>query len=342
MHIAFPAFRVRALRPALVPFLAAALTLAPAARGAGTDEGAQASRRSQNATQWLERSANAARTLNYVGTIVYQHGGRVETSRLAHWAEGGQELEKLVSLDGAAREVIRSQGEVRCYYPDAKLVRVEPRTIRNVFPSLSAEQQLSLAKYYDFRRLGTSRVAGREAQLYSFEPKDGLRYGHQFWADVETGLLLKARLVSEQRDIVDQFAFMEISIGPKIDRELVKPTWPPVPPDWQVKEGSAGEMMPHDTGWTVTRLPPGFTKIMEGYRSLRGKRNPVAHLVYSDGLVAVSVFVEPLASSPAQGGALQQGAVNVYSMKLDDQMVTVLGEAPGATVRQIATSVAKR
>ena len=43
---------------------------------------------------------------------------------------------------------------------------------------------------------------------------------------------------------------------------------------------------------TVGRLPPGFAKIMEGFRSLRGKREPVAHLVFSDGLVAVSVLYE--------------------------------------------------
>ena len=53
--------------------------------------------------------------------------------------------------------------------------------------------------------------------------------------------------------------------------------------------------MPKDTGWMVTRLPPGFVKIVEGFRRLRGKRDPVAQLVYSDGLVAVSVFIEPIA-----------------------------------------------
>jgi sigma-E factor negative regulatory protein RseB len=316
-------------RVVLPPLAVAAFALAPAVSA-------------QDAGQWLAKVAGAARSLNYVGTIVYQHGARVETSRLVHLAEGGQEFEKLVSLDGPAREVIRRQGEVRCYYPDAKLVRVEPRTIRNVFPSLSPEQQQSLAQYYDFRKGEFARIAGRDAQAWVFEPKDGLRYGHKFWADVETGLLLKARLSNERGEIVDQFAFMEITVGAKIDRESVKPTWPTLPPDWQLKQGTSGETTPQDTGWTVTKLPPGFAKVMEGYRTWRGKRDPVAHLVYSDGLVAVSVFIEPLAGAPAQSGHLQQGGVNLYGMKLDDQMVTVLGEAPAATVRQIASSVARR
>lgn len=297
----------------------------------------------QDASAWLQRAAHAARTLNYTGTIVFQHGGRVETSRLTHLNDNGTELEKLVNLDGPAREVIRSHGEVRCYYPDAKVVRVEPRTFRNVFPSLSPQQQATLAQFYEFRKAETGRVAGLEAQAYVFEPKDGMRYGHKFWADRETGLLLKARLINEKQEVVEQFAFTDIAIGVKIDREQVKPSWPATPPDWQLREGLAGDPVPHDTGWVVGRLPPGFSKIMEGFRSLRGKREPVAHLVFSDGLVAVSVFIESIAAMPGQAaGAMRQGGLNVYAVRLDDHFVTALGEAPAVTVRQIAQSVSRR
>jgi sigma-E factor negative regulatory protein RseB len=135
---------------------------------------------------------------------------------------------------------------------------------------------------------------------------------------------------------------MDITIGGNVDRSLVKPTWSAAPPDWTVREGSAGETSASDTGWVVTRLPPGFVKIMEGYRRLRGKPDPVAHLVFSDGLVAVSVFVQPVSTAPTHVGFSQQGGVNVYSLRLDDNLVTALGEVPGSTVRQIASSVTHR
>jgi sigma-E factor negative regulatory protein RseB len=320
----------RASRPSAWVGLVAALAFSPIA---GADD----------AQAWLARAAQAARTLNYQGTIVFQHGGRVETSRLTHLNDNGAEIEKLVNMDGPAREVIRSQGEVRCYYPDAKVVRVEPRTFRNVFPSLSAQQQAALAQFYEFRKAEAGRVAGLEAQAYVFEPKDGLRYGHKFWADRETGLLLKARLINEKQEVVEQFHFTDIAIGARIDRDMVKPTWASTPPDWQVKQGAPSDPVPHETGWIVGRLPPGFSKIMEGFRSLRGKREPVAHLVFSDGLVAVSVFIEPVNAMPGQlSGAMRQGGLNVYTTKLDDHLVTALGEAPAVTVRQIAQSVARR
>jgi len=295
-----------------------------------------------DAMQWLTRAAQAARQLNYVGTIIYQIGPRVESARITHLNEGGQEFAKLVNLDGPAREVVRDQGEVRCYYPDAKLVRVEPGTFRDVFPSLLPEQQHSLSRYYEFRVLGKDRVGGRAVQVVVFEPKDGLRYGHRFWSDAMTGLLLKARVQNERGDGVEQFAFNDLTINARIDRAMVEPSWPAVPQDWQVLAGGPDDVIPKETGWMVTRVPPGFTKIMEGFRKPRGRRGRVAHLVFSDGLASVSVFIEPLLVASAPAGFLQMGGLNVYSVKQDDQLITVMGQAPAATVRQIAQSVARR
>jgi sigma-E factor negative regulatory protein RseB len=296
----------------------------------------------QDAAAWLQHAAGAARSLNYIGTIVYEHGGRVETSHLIHLLEGGSEVEKLTNLDGPPREVIRNNDLVRCYYPDAKIIRIEPRSFRNAFPSLLPQQVSALAANYFFRKGEVARVAGLDAQAFVFEPKDGLRYGHKFWADIATGLLLKARLLNEKNEPVEQFVFTDIQIGLKVDRDLVKPPFPSPPTDWQVRESPPGEVQPQETGWMVKDLPAGFAKIVEGFRKLRGKSAPVAHLVFSDGLVAISVFVEPAPPMPQPIGLSQQGGINVYSRQLDDYLVTVLGEAPGATVRQIAYSVAHR
>jgi sigma-E factor negative regulatory protein RseB len=298
--------------------------------------------RAGDAMAWLTRAAQAARELNYTGTIVYQIGPRVESSRITHLFDSGREYAKLVNLDGPAREVVRTQGEVRCYYPDAKLVRVEPGTFRNVFPSLSAEQQESLSRYYDFRVLADDRVGGRPVQVVVFDPRDGLRYGHRFWSDRATGLLLRASVLNERGESIEQFSFSDLTMNARIEPAMVEPSWPSVPSDWQVLEGVAGDVVSQDTGWVVTRVPPGFAKIMEGYRKLRGRRERVAHIVLSDGLVSVSVFVEPGIASTAPAGPTQKGGLNVYRVRQDDHLITVMGETPGATVRQIAHSVAHR
>ena len=298
--------------------------------------------RADDAMDWLARASQAARRLDYVGTIVYQIGPRVESSRITHLYRDNREFAKLVNLDGPVREVVRNDGEVRSFYPDAKLGRVEPGTFRNVFPSLSAEQQQSLSQYYAFKVIGEDRVGGRPVQVVVFEPKDGLRYGHRFWSDGATGLLLKARVLNERGEPIEQFAFSDLTINARIELAMVEPSWPVVPPDWKVMERAAGDVVAETTGWVVGRVPPGFAKIMEGYRRIRGHREPVAHLVYSDGLVSVSVFIEPVAGSSPPPGFMQKGGLNVYSIRQDDYLITVMGETPGATVRQIAHSVVHR
>ena len=85
-------------------------------------------------------------------------------------------------------------------------------------------------------------------------------------------------------------------------------------------QSALGDIDSRDTGWVVGRLPPGFTKIVEGYRLLRDRREPVVHLVYSDGLVAVSVFIEKTETTrPRPVGHSHQGSINVFVRPVDDR-----------------------
>jgi sigma-E factor negative regulatory protein RseB len=69
---------------------------------------------------------------------------------------------------------------------------------------------------------------------------------------------------------------------------------------------------------------------------------PVNHLVYSDGLAMVSVFVEALVDGEeVLQGYSSRGAVNAFSRVAGDHQITVVGEVPLTTVRRIAASVTK-
>jgi sigma-E factor negative regulatory protein RseB len=321
--------RVRLLRP-VATLAFAALATAPQAFA-------------EDASAWLARTAAAGRDLNYVGTIVYGHGAQVETSRLVHWNDGGTEMEKLVNLDGPAREVIRTGDEVRCFYPEAKIMRVEPRAFRNAFPSLSPTEQKALTDNYDFRKAETGRVAGLDAQAWTFQPKDGFRFGRKFWVDTATGLLLKARVSNERGEVVEQISFTDLTIDAKISQQMVRPSWTGTSADWRMLKSPLATIDRQDTGWVVGRLPPGFSKVIEGYRPLNERRDRVVNLVYSDGLVAVSVFIERIGPAPRRLlGPSQQGGISVFVRPFEDRIVTVLGEVPATTVRQMAMSIARR
>ena len=99
---------------------------------------------------------------------------------------------------------------------------------------------------------------------------------------------------------------------------------------------------PADTGWIIANPLPGFKKLMEGKRSLVGRSGSVSQIVLSDGLAAVSIFIEPMPSAAPQQSLSHQGAVNIYKKPYGSHVVTVLGEAPPATIMQIANSLELR
>jgi sigma-E factor negative regulatory protein RseB len=290
---------------------------------------------------WLKKIAAAARDLNYAGIFVYQHGNQVETSRIIHSSDGSDDFTKLEALDGPPREIIRNNEEIRCYLPETKTVKIETRKFDKSFPALLPEGFLRVTENYEVKLGPLNRIAGHTCQVLILEPKDSLRYGRTFCADVETGLLLKARTVNEKNEVVEQVAFTHVNIGGDIDQEMLKSKYAEEKSEWKVDHTATAAQASKETGWTVKSQPAGFKKIMEMKRNMTGKPAPVSHLVFSDGLAAVSVFVEPVPKGGvANQGLFQQGAINVYTRQAGDQMVTVLGEAPAATVMQIGNSAA--
>jgi sigma-E factor negative regulatory protein RseB len=287
---------------------------------------------------WLERIAKAARQLNYSGTFIYQHGDQVETSRITHYFDRSGEYEKLETLDGPKREIIRNNNEILTYDVERRVVKREKRTPRKNFPALLPDQLSSLTEYYQLRMGEHERIAGFDSQALVLQPKDGFRYGHKLWTDTATGLLLKARMLDENDHVIEQFVFTQLIIGSGITRESVRPSFPAT--EWRREPVGPDSSKQGETGWMVKSQPIGFKKVMEIKRFKTGAQAPVAHLVYSDGLAAVSVFIEPLPTKRKfQEGLTHQGAVNIYTKPLPDQLVTVLGEAPAVTVMQIGNSV---
>ena len=103
--------------------------------------------------------------------------------------------------------------------------------------------------------------------------------------------------------------------------------------------------MPSTGQWAAVRLPAGFTLNARLMRKLPAREQPVEHLVYSDGLAVVSVFIEKAeakAESSVLSGLTHMGAVYAFGKVIDGHQVTVVGEAPALTVDMIGASVGPR
>jgi len=286
---------------------------------------------------WLKKMHDATQKLSYTGTFVYQNGARSETSRITRYVDSSGDIEKLEVIDGTPREIVRTKDMVRCYLPGLRLVKVDRRTERD-FPALLPERISTLARHYDISLGETTRIANYDCQAVVLKPRDNLRYGYKLYADVNSGMLLRAVTVDAAGEPVETFSFTELRIG-RVTRDMVRSRH--APRDWRVED--AGAAPAHLQGWGLSSELPGFQKVVELKRRLGDSRS-AGQVVYSDGLAAVSVFIESLEgrSDPVRTGLASMGAIHIYTREVANHVVTVVGEAPAASVQRIANAVEYR
>ena len=317
--------------PAALLLVAAACNPAVAAEGTSPAEG----------MRLLRQMANAARQSNYTGTFVYKHGSQIETSRIWHLTDASGSYERLEALDGPLREIVRANDEVTCYYPATKVAKVENRLSGRRFPAVVSEQLSAIIANYSVRKGGIERVAGHDCQVTILEPRDQLRYGHAFCAETKSGLPLRAKTLNERGEAVEMFAFTQVDIGAQLSHEHVRPRYDATAPGWKLDQSALAIGSEQDMRWMVLNHPAGFRKVMEAIRTIHGKQ--AAQLVFSDGLAAVSVFVEPgVAGARAAQELSHQGAINVFTRPHAGYVITTLGEAPATTLMLFSNSVTLR
>jgi len=284
---------------------------------------------------WLRKIHDATQKLSYTGTFVYRNGGRSETSRITRFVDASGDIEKLEVLDGVPREIVRTKDTVRCYLPESRVVKVDRRTERG-FPAVLPERITAVARHYDISLGETRRFAGFDCQEIVLAPKDNLRYGYKLYADVNSGMLMRAETVDSAGQSVEEFSFTQLSIG-HVTRDMVRTRH--AVKAWRVEDAEAAPA--RLAGWGLAAELPGFQKVIELKRRL-GESRPVGQMVYSDGLAAVSVFIEPMESRPARMGLASMGAIHIYTREVANHMVTVVGEAPAVSVQRIADAVEYR
>ncbi len=291
----------------------------------------------------LLRAAEAARTTNYHGTVIYRAGGNMESMRLIHGYAGGLERERLVALTGEPREIIRHDNKVTCLLPKDRKLDFKRPALKGLLTHVSAESLKDLAAWYELKDLGSGRVAGRICRGVELAPRDGFRYGFEIWADEASGVPLKVALVGPGRRALEEVMFTEVAFPASLPDEAFVPALDPTRfkavtrEEPAMRELSGGVADVRDFPLHFENLPPGYRVTMREQRPGTELRGRVEHLMLSDGLSAVSVFAATgVAPGQAFNGLTQMGAVQAYGRSIGRYHVTVVGETPVATVEAIA------
>lgn len=299
---------------------------------------------SDDPLEWLSRIMGAPQRLSYSGTFVYQSGGQTETSRITHVVDSSGEREKIEALDGSPREVVRTNDEVKCFLPAEQTVIINRQSSRKLFPARLPVSLAGLLENYRVRMGGMARVAGLDTRIVIIDPKDNLRYGHMFWAERETGLLLKARMVDERNESVEQFHFTQLQIGGNINRDALKPRFAAAATEWRVSNGRAMDASVREDSWIFSAQVPGFKRSSGVKRQMREHADPMTHYVFSDGLAAISVFIEPLAGKQdaPKSGTYGAGSISVYKRVVGEHVLTLVGEVPARALRTLGDGIEPR
>ncbi len=283
--------------------------------------------------QWLMRLSHAMRTLNFNTSFVVVRNNRAEPYRWVHGNIEEQELELITLLNGPRNEAIRVNNKVSYLEPNKPPFSVTSEHISGPIPPALFGDIEKLSLSYDFVQVGKNRILGRPATLIRLQSKDKQRHGYWLWLDIESGLLLKIAIISRKGEILEQIQFTDLQISEQPNEVLTQLVGANVPmPLTDVEQQPA-------LNWKVNWLPQGFEQITANRQIIGGTAIPTESLLFNDGLVDVSIYVNASNEAPRQPHLNQTGATVLLSMLKGGFEITVVGKIPANTAMTIAESV---
>lgn len=294
----------------------------------------------EEARDWLERMNRALAEQSYEGTFFHERGGQSESLRIHHRLKDGVVAERLVSLDGSQREFIRRGNEIMYVLPDQRTVLIERRSSGvGLLPHFPRFDEYT-AQFYRLGQVERTRINGRDSRLVSLMPLDPFRYGYRVWIDARSALPLKTETHDRRGRVLERISFANLQLADIPDEAFA----PGVPiSNFRRIEADRAERLSTVTDsssvWNVQTMPQGFRLTQRVEQNLPGTEDPVSHLVFTDGLVSVSVFIGarlPPRAAKEIALARQIGASTTYSTFVQGRHVVVVGEIPVETAKLLA------
>lgn len=289
----------------------------------------------------FEKLSHALQTLNFSTSFVVVKNNQAEPY---HWLHGLTEadengnqvdLEILALLNGPRRDILRIDSTVSYIEPEYAPYSISSSHISGPIPAVFSQDTSVLENNYHFVSVGKSRVLGRVAQLIRIVPKDTHRFGYWVWLDQQSNLLLKLAIITRKGQLLEQIQFTHLEITTDLSEHLkyLQSTDLPKIIDLATTQEKT------DLAWQVTWLPNGFKKVKSNRHRMNANKQPVEFMLFNDGLVDLSVYVNPSQDKQRAIEFAYDGATLVLNQIINNVEVSVVGKIPVATAKNIVNSV---
>lgn len=297
--------------------------------------------------EWLLRLQAGSRVPAYTGTfVVTAANGAMSSARIWHLCEGDVQLERVETLSGVLRSTFRRNESVVTFLPASRVVRTEQREAVSLFPNLFAsDANGTVADFYTARPLGSGRVAGFDADVVYFAPRDGWRFGYRIWSDKRTGLVLKTQTLDQSVRVLEQAAFSELQFDAPVKaatlQHMMKRTG-----GYRLEKSDRVRTTADAEGWALRIPVPGF-KAQAFYRRAAAAGAMVSQWIFTDGLATVSLFMEPYdVERHTREGWAALGATHTMARRMTygdtAWWVTAMGEVPLPTLQAFIDGIERK
>ena len=287
--------------------------------------------------EWLDRMSAAVEKTSYEGTVLRVRDDTAEALKVVRSVSDGVVREKVIAQEGNGLEIIRIGNEVHCILPERKSVLVEEWNDQSTLFSSLPSSDIRFGSEYDVAVVREERIAGRKCVLLAIRPHDEFRYGHRIWLDKETGFPLQTKLIDESGNTIAQVKFADISLEQDILPDALAPSYDTASFTW-LTEPRPARTQNVESEWQASEVPAGFRVVSVHGEEMPGNDGLVTHMLFSDGMATISVFVAKHSGSRVEGGS-RMGSTNSYSVSTEEHVVTAVGQVPAVTVEAIARAM---
>lgn len=308
----------------------------------------------------VKRIQDAALRRSFAGTYVVSHGGHMTSSRITHYCDGRDQIERIEALDGQKRQVYRHNDTVHVFWPSTRTALIEQRELVGRFPAPLQPGDGTRLDQYELLPADDERIAGHATQVVVLRPRDNLRYARRLWLERRTGLLVRWDLLNERGEVLESASFSDLQLNVKPSPQTLLQEMHQLD-GYKVSKPVYTATSLDSEGWTLGVSVPGFEVRKTVRRPMApgaartaapggsavgatGEHNAtMVQAVFSDGLTHISVFIEPfVASLHRREMPATLGSTSALSRRHGDWWITAVGAVPVAALQQFVQGLERR